>query len=56
VAKLPFDLAPVPFVMFWHRRNDIHPVQRWFRSGIETIAFQASNAAMTPVMDMVFPR
>ena len=31
----PVELAPVPFVMSWHRRNDAHPAQRWFR---ETIA------------------
>lgn len=27
----PLELEPVPFVMTWHRRNDTHPAQRWFR-------------------------
>lgn len=31
----PFDLAPVSFVMSWHRRNEAHQAQRWLR---ETIA------------------
>lgn len=30
----PISLAPVPFVMSWHRRNDAHPAQRWFRDFI----------------------
>ncbi|MHC1550732.1 LysR family transcriptional regulator [Phyllobacterium sp. K27] len=32
VSKLPLELEPVQFVMSWHRRNDTHPAQRWFRS------------------------
>jgi DNA-binding transcriptional LysR family regulator len=33
VLPLPaeLDLAPVPFVLHWHRRNDAHPAQRWLR-------------------------
>ena len=31
VLEPPLDLDPVPFVMSWHRRNDAHPAQRWFR-------------------------
>jgi len=31
----PVDLAPVSFVMSWHRRNEAHQAQRWLR---ETIA------------------
>jgi DNA-binding transcriptional LysR family regulator len=27
----PLELEPVPFVLSWHRRNDVHPAQRWFR-------------------------
>ncbi|WP_225773250.1 LysR family transcriptional regulator [Inquilinus sp. Marseille-Q2685] len=27
----PLDLPPVPFVLSWHRRNDAHPAQHWFR-------------------------
>ena len=33
----PLDLAPVPFVMSWHRRNDAHPAQRWFRAVIAAL-------------------
>lgn len=35
ILEPPVELSPVPFVMSWHRRNDAHPAQRWFR---ETIA------------------
>ena len=28
----PLMLEPIPFVMSWHRRNDAHPAQRWFRN------------------------
>lgn len=31
VLPPPIQLAPVSFVMSWHRRNDAHPVQRWLR-------------------------
>lgn len=27
----PIELAPVSFVMSWHRRNEAHPAQRWLR-------------------------
>jgi DNA-binding transcriptional LysR family regulator len=27
----PVELASIPFVLSWHRRNDVHPAQRWFR-------------------------
>lgn len=30
----PVELLPVPFVLAWHRRNDAHPAQRWFRNAI----------------------
>ena len=33
----PLDLDPVPFVMSWHRRNDAHPAQRWFRDRINAL-------------------
>ncbi|WP_244629971.1 LysR family transcriptional regulator [Brucella intermedia] len=32
VLAPPLDLEPVHFVMSWHRRNDAHPAQRWFRN------------------------
>ncbi|MYM29797.1 LysR family transcriptional regulator [Duganella sp. CY15W] len=31
------DLAPVPFVLHWHRRNDAHPAQRWLREQIALV-------------------
>jgi DNA-binding transcriptional LysR family regulator len=31
VLQPPIALAPVSFVMSWHRRNDAHPVQAWLR-------------------------
>ncbi len=34
ILEPPLDLDPVPFLMSWHRRNDTHPAQRWFRSCI----------------------
>lgn len=42
VLDPPLGLEPVPFVMAWHKRNDVHPAQRWFRDCI------ASLAGMTP--------
>ncbi len=33
----PLALDPVPFVMSWHRRNDVHPAQRWFRDCIASL-------------------
>ncbi len=37
ILNPPFDLDPVPFVMSWHRRNDTHPAQRWFRDCIASL-------------------
>jgi DNA-binding transcriptional LysR family regulator len=34
----PLMLEPIPFVMSWHRRNDAHPAQRWFRNCIAEVA------------------
>ncbi|KGM33762.1 LysR family transcriptional regulator [Inquilinus limosus] len=34
----PLDLPSIPFVLSWHRRNDAHPAQRWFR---DLVAAQA---------------
>lgn len=39
----PLDLAPVPFVMSWHRRNDTHPAQRWFRAVIAALPVAAGS-------------
>ncbi len=30
----PIALAPCGYVMAWHRRNDVHPAQRWLRDCI----------------------
>ncbi|MGO4128835.1 LysR family transcriptional regulator [Inquilinus sp. YAF38] len=27
----PLDLPAIPFALSWHRRNEAHPAQRWFR-------------------------
>ena len=42
VLPLPaeLDLAPVPFVLHWHRRNDAHPAQRWLRAQIALVCGQ----------------
>ena len=37
VLDPPLDLAPVPFVMAWHKRNDAHPAQRWLRDCIASL-------------------
>ncbi len=52
VLRLPFEIEPVPFVMFWHRRNDTHPAQRWFRECVAFIAPDASLAARQPILDL----
>ena len=31
ITPCPIAIDPVPFVLAWHRRNDVHPAQRWFR-------------------------
>lgn len=37
VLDPPIELDPVPFVLFWHRRNDVHPAQRWLRETVTTL-------------------
>ena len=34
----PIEIAPVPFLMCWHRRNDAHPAQQWLRGCIAGLA------------------
>ena len=34
----PLSLPPVSFVMSWHRRNEVHPVQRWMRDLLVELA------------------
>ncbi len=38
VLNPPLDLDPVPFVMSWHRRNDTHPAQHWFRDCVASLS------------------
>ena len=33
----PVALDAVPYVIFWHRRNDTHPAQRWLRDCIASL-------------------
>jgi len=44
VLDPPIELDPVAFVLSWHRRNDGHPAQRWFRDCIASL-----SAAADPV-------
>ena len=37
VLEPPLALEPCPYVMVWHRRNDLHPAQRWLRACIAEI-------------------
>ena len=37
VYEPPLDLDPVGYVLTWHRRNDAHPAQRWFRDTIAAL-------------------
>jgi len=37
VRSPPLDLDPIPFVLSWHRRNDVHPAQRWLRNTIASL-------------------
>lgn len=41
VLTPPLELASVQFTLSWHRRNDTHPAQAWFRS-CATAAFPSS--------------
>ncbi len=34
----PLILAPCPYVMCWHRRNDAHPAQIWLRECVLSVA------------------
>lgn len=39
VMPLPeIDIAPLPFMLHWHRRNDAHPAQRWLREQIALVS------------------
>lgn len=34
----PLPIDPCTYVMYWHRRNDAHPAQRWLRDCITSVA------------------
>ena len=38
ILEPPIKLAPCGYVMSWHRRNGTHPMQRWLRECIASIA------------------
>ncbi len=42
VLDPPLELDPVAFVLSWHRRNDGHPAQRWFRDCIASLPVDTS--------------
>ncbi|MDQ0996366.1 DNA-binding transcriptional LysR family regulator [Phyllobacterium ifriqiyense] len=37
ILQPPIQLDPVQFSLSWHRRNDVHPAQRWFRDCIAAL-------------------
>ena len=37
VLDPPLELPAVSFVMSWHRRNEAHPAQRWFRECVASL-------------------
>lgn len=47
VMPVPLDLPAIPFVQSWHRRNDAHPAQRWFRDLLASVPTRAG--LRTPV-------
>jgi DNA-binding transcriptional LysR family regulator len=40
VFRPPLPLGTVKFSMSWHRRNDVHPAQRWLRGIIPALGFE----------------
>ncbi len=48
VLAPPFELDPVPFILFWHSRNDLHPAQRWFRDCIALLPGMARLPGGSP--------
>jgi len=44
----PLALAPIPFVLHWHRRNDAHPAQRWLRAQIVEVCRELGGAGTPP--------
>jgi DNA-binding transcriptional LysR family regulator len=46
LLSLPSEiaLAPMPWVLHWHRRNDAHPAQRWLREQIALVCDARARA------------
>ncbi len=42
----PLDLPAARFVMSWHRRNDVHPAQRWLRDCIAAVLWADARAGV----------
>jgi DNA-binding transcriptional LysR family regulator len=40
ILEPPLTLPRVPFLLSWHRRNDAHPAQRWFREVVAHLSGQ----------------
>ncbi len=49
VLELPIELDPVAFVLSWHKRNDAHPAQRWFRDCIASLPVTPALYDQRPV-------
>ncbi len=49
VLDPPLELDPVAFVLSWHKRNDSHPAQRWFRDYIASLPGLSVQPARSPV-------
>jgi DNA-binding transcriptional LysR family regulator len=43
VLKPPLELGTAKFDMAWHRRNDVHPAQRWLREVIGSLFEKADS-------------
>ncbi|MBC7800513.1 MAG: LysR family transcriptional regulator [Gemmatimonadaceae bacterium] len=53
VIEPPMELDPIQFVMSWHRRNDVHPAQRWFRDCLVALpAVPPADANADPVTQL----
>jgi DNA-binding transcriptional LysR family regulator len=43
ILKPPLELGTAKFDMAWHRRNDVHPAQRWLREVIRSLFEKTSS-------------
>ncbi|KAA0595460.1 DNA-binding transcriptional LysR family regulator [Azospirillum lipoferum] len=41
IMPAPLDLPPILFALSWHRRNDVHPAQRWLRDLLASVPHRA---------------